>query len=409
MLGRVMSSQRILFLANAITLAHPTRMWKIACDMESRGYDVHFATSPTYKKYLLPENPRITCHTITSVLVQDFNDRLFHTKFIFTDEELATELHEDCELVAAIRPDYIIADMRPTAIVPAKLHNIPLYNLTQYHWSSHFDRRNILPPVKSVLTFGRTLSALFEPVISPLILRPMVKTANRFFQTHPVAKTANLPEFTSLSDFYQAGDYALFADLPDLYPDATLESHHHFIGPIIWHNSQTPWPEHWPHTFGEKPVAYVTMGSTGLYSAVPKVLDGLRSLGYQILLSSFGGDCGHLDLRDTWTAPFVPGNEALKRANLIVCNGGTGTTYHALSHGIPIVAVTQNMDQCLHATQLTKQSVGRMIYADQLSQETLTDAITHLQNSPQTRHNLDRMKTAIAGFDQTSTLARLLS
>ncbi|MCB1559283.1 MAG: hypothetical protein KDJ50_10210 [Alphaproteobacteria bacterium] len=387
-----MSCRKILILANSISLAHPTRMWKLACDLRDAGHHVEFATSEAFWKYLLPTRQDIKLHPISSITPEEFNRRLFKTQFLFTSQEMERDFLEDSRLIETIEPDIIIGDTRPTALIPARMCGIPYFNMTQYHWAHGLENKDILPPVQAVLLFGRTISSLTSPLITPFILKSMVDKANQFFCRHPLTKDARIPEFESLSEFYLAGDYTLFADLHALYPLAQLDQHQSFIAPLIWSNSETAWPDHWPHDFGGKPVAYVSMGSTGSYRTIPAVLEGLRMNGFQILLSGYGYNSYDLDLRDTYCAQFVPGDAAMKKADLVVCNGGTGTTYHAISHGLPILAVPQNMDQSLHSYQLEQAGVARMIYADQISTQAVSEAVCDLMNLPNTKQALDMLQ-----------------
>lgn len=400
--------RRILLFANALSLAHPTRMWKIAGDLHSLGHEVHFATASDYQKYLLPENKDIKLYDISAAPAKIFNQRLFKAQFIFTTEEMIRDVQEDTALIAKVQPDVIFSDLRPTALVPARINDIPFINVTQYHWNHGFEDKGLLPPILPVMTFGRTLAGFFEPLVTPLILKIMIKKANDFFCNHPLTEKAGLKKFETLSDFYLAGDHVFFADLPALYPDAQLPEHQHFIGPVIWHNTATPWPEGWPTVFGDKPVAYVTMGSTGAHTTVPAILGALRQAGYQILLSGYGSDTSALDTTDVWLAPFVPGDAVLKKASLIVCNGGTGTTYHALSHGVPIIAIAQNMDQVLHSDQLTQMGVARMIYADKVTSEKLAIEIEKLTKSAQTPRAMHDIQEKINGLDQKERLEKYL-
>lgn len=400
---------KLLFLANGISLAHPTRMWKLACELDDLGYSVEFATSKNYWNFLLPQKGNIPIHHISAISSTEFNRRLHQTQFLFTPEEMEIDLQEDTTLISETRPDFIIADSRPTALIPARLNGIPYINLSQYHWLHGLENRRILPPVKAVHQFGRSISTFMSPLVAPLIENSMLKIANGFFQSHPLAKQACIERFNTLSDFYLAGDQVLYADLKELYPNASPPQHHHFIGPVIWHNLETPWPEHWPEDFGKKPLAYVSMGSTGLHSTIPDILDGLRDAGFQIILSGFGYEGTNLDLRDTYTtAQFVPGEAAIRKADLVVCNGGTGTTYHAMSHKRPIIAIVQNMDQALHSFQLDKIGAARMIYADLVTPEKISSTATDLMESQQTKAILDQIGTQISALDQKKILADII-
>lgn len=400
---------KILVFANAVSLAHPTRMWMIACELADLGYSVHFATSSEYFRFLLPSRQDITIHSISSVPLQTFNERLFNAEFIFTEEELERDTKEDTALIELVKPDIIFSDLRLTAFIPARIRKIPYFTCSQYHWSGHIDSSGVVPPVKPVITFGRKISERIEPFLCPIITRSMIKKANRFFCDHPLARDAHIPPFKSLPEFYLAGDHVLFADLPFLYEGRPLAPHEHFIGPIIWTNPQTPWPENWPRDFAGQKMAYVTMGSTGTFYAIPAILDGLRNAGYKILMSGFGQNCASIDLTDTWVAPFVPSDDVLKIVQLVVCNGGSGTTYHAVSRGVPVISVPQNMDQALHSRELVQHGLARSLYPDQITASRVVEAIREIENDTAMGKRMDSFRARIDGFKRKEELSRLLS
>ncbi|MCB9965051.1 MAG: hypothetical protein H6855_03110 [Rhodospirillales bacterium] len=400
--------KRLLILANAVSGAHPARCWVLAQELVDLGYQVYFATSKGYEKYLSPDIKGIKHCSISCMSVDDFNRRLFNGQFIFSEDELVRNLQEDERLIDEIKPDIILSDMRYSALVAARVRGIPFFNINQYHWSKEYKYPILIPTFKLVALFGRTFSSLADPVVRPFILHNMLRQINRFFHSHPLVKEANLPKFKDLFDFYLCGDEVLFVDLPELYPDATVTSHQHFLGPLIWRGGQSGWPEGWPEDFGQKPVALVSMGGTGAHQIIPEILEGLRALNYQIMLSTVGQDYAHLDLRDVWAAPFVPFDKALQHADLLICNGGSATTYHALSYGIPIIALPLNYEQCLHDYQLQKAGVAKMIHSDVATSEAISQAILDLTAKTEQTKTLQTMKTAISTVDYKSTLSKVL-
>lgn len=402
------SPQKIFLFANGISMAHPTRMWKLACDLDFLGYQIHFATSENYFKYLLPKNTNITLHHISSISSKSFNDRLYRAKFIFKSDELIRDTKEDSELINKIRPDIIFADFRQTAYISARSHDIPFLNVNQCHWSRGFGKLGILPPIQPVHIFGRSISSLMEPIVAPFVLSSMLKEINSFFCENSIARKAQLHEFKDLSDFYLLGDEVLFADLEDLYPEIDLPQNHHFIGPIIWKNTHSPWPRDWPTDFKGKQVAYVSMGSTGTHTIIPDTLNALRSIGYQVLLSSSGHHYRDVDTSNVYIAPFVPIDKVIQKSNLVICNGGTGTTYHALSYGVPILSIPQNMDQSLHSVRLQKAGVSHMVFSDQVTVKRLVSEIEKLIQNKSTVENTNKFQSKINKIDQKALLKEIL-
>jgi hypothetical protein len=51
---------------------------------------------------------------------------------------------------------------------------------------------------------------------------------------------------------------------------------------------------------------------------------------------------------------YLPGNQAAARADLVVCNGGSPTTFQALSEGVPVLGIPGNLDQFLNMHYLER-------------------------------------------------------
>lgn len=64
-------------------------------------------------------------------------------------------------------------------------------------------------------------------------------------------------------------------------------SHHVFIGPVLWAPAITP-PPFWASVPDNRPLVYVTMGSSGQVNVLPRVLEGLAALQATVVVSTAG-------------------------------------------------------------------------------------------------------------------------
>jgi UDP:flavonoid glycosyltransferase YjiC (YdhE family) len=77
---------------------------------------------------------------------------------------------------------------------------------------------------------------------------------------------------------------------------------------------------------------------------------------------------GRIDIHNTpanaRVVDFLPGTEAAKRAALVICNGGSPTTYQALAEGTPVLGlVSNNMDQHLNMAAVRRAGAGEILRA----------------------------------------------
>lgn len=370
-----MNKKKILIIANAVSLAHPTRMWVLARMVDKALYEIHFATSAEYKKFLLPADSGIFLHHIECESVENFSKRLYNADFLPSKLEMDSSLRADMDLIDRVQPDCIIADFRYTIHIAARFKKVRLITLSHYYWSPDFKHPNVVPSFHMVDKIGRKACTWFSLLFSPVIQAQFLNKINTYIRNNPEAQSAQIPPFKSFYEYYVAGDYVAFADLPSMFPNRILSESKKFIGPILWSNPDIPWPDGWPEDFGSRPVAYVTLGSTGSHATVPMITKVLQDRGYQVLISSSLQSYVDIDLGDALVAPFVPADRAIRMAKLLVCNGGCGTTYHAIARGVPFVPVATNMDQCLNSINLEHRGLCKMIHADQITVNRLSESI----------------------------------
>lgn len=117
---------------------------------------------------------------------------------------------------------------------------------------------------------------------------------------------------------------------------------------------------------GSDPVVYVTVGSQAPHQPVGRevlrfMVDALSSLDVQLLVSTAGA-LGLAELgrgsSNVHVEAWVPQHEALSRSAVVVCHGGSGTTFGALAAGVPLVIVPLFADQPTNARLVEAAGAG---------------------------------------------------
>jgi UDP:flavonoid glycosyltransferase YjiC (YdhE family) len=95
---------------------------------------------------------------------------------------------------------------------------------------------------------------------------------------------------------------------------------------------------------------------------------------------------GKIDLADVPTNAFVadylPLDLAVQLARLVICNGGSLTTYQALAAGKPILGVCSNMDQLLNMNAIEHMGAGLSLRAGRVDPAQLKEAVQTLLDNP---------------------------
>ena len=98
--------KKILFFAEAVTLAHVARPAALAAALD-REYEVHFAHCPRYRPLL--GDLQFTEHSIYSIEPAKFMEALAAGKPLYDLETLQAYAAEDLELIDRVKPDIVSA------------------------------------------------------------------------------------------------------------------------------------------------------------------------------------------------------------------------------------------------------------------------------------------------------------
>jgi UDP:flavonoid glycosyltransferase YjiC (YdhE family) len=145
-----------------------------------------------------------------------------------------------------------------------------------------------------------------------------------------------------------------------LSPDATLP-----LAPLHYRAGDAPLPR----TPSDRPRVYATLGTIfnkGSGDLFERLVAGLGMLDAEVLLT-VGRD---LDPRDVGPAPehvrverFVPHDEAVGGADVVVHHGGSGSLMTALAHGLPSVLLPLGADQPHNARRARELGVAEALDA----------------------------------------------
>ena len=136
-----------------------------------------------------------------------------------------------------------------------------------------------------------------------------------------------------------------------------------------------PLPPWWNAVPDNKPVVYVTLGSSGLQRCLPVVLRALGEMDVTVLLSTAGRDLPAKIPPNVFSAAYLPGDRAAARAALVISNGGSSTGYQALAAGTPVLGIATNFDQFLAMTAIAKIGAGLRLRAGTLKEGLVRGAV----------------------------------
>jgi hypothetical protein len=169
-------------------------------------------------------------------------------------------------------------------------------------------------------------------------------------------------------------------------------------------------PPAWLEEMG-RPLAYVTLGT--IFNLPPlyrPLLDGLAALdGRAAALVTVGRT---LDVEELGPVPsrvrleqYVPQAQVLPSCDVVVNHGGSGTTFGALAHGVPMLLVPKGADQFDNAERCAQAGAAIVLPPPEVSAGAVRDALTRLLDEPEFRIGAERLAAEIAAMPSPAAAA----
>lgn len=391
---------KILFVAEAVTLAHVGRVIALARALDPQRYDVHVACADGYDFCF--EGCSFTRWPIRSIPSQQFLDALAEGKPVYDEATLESYVADDQALLAQVAPDLVVGDFRLSLSVSARLAKLPYVSLINAYWSPYTAPQYRVPNIPLTRFLPVPVADLLFRAARPIAFALHAQPLNKVRRRH------GLPALGSdLRRVYTDADYTLYADAAEMFPPVGMPVEHSYIGPVTW-SPPIPLPDWWEALPQDKPLVYVTLGSSGQGQLLPLVLEALADLPVTVLAAT----AGNVDLAsipaNARVERFLPGEAAARRAALVICNGGSPTCHQALSAGVPVLGIASNLDQFLNMDGILRAGAGTLLRADRLQVSQLRSAAGALLDDPASADAARAVARTFATYDPNARFQSLL-
>jgi UDP:flavonoid glycosyltransferase YjiC (YdhE family) len=364
----------ILLVAEAVTLAHFARISTLARALDSAAYDVVVASDP---RYLVLEEPfGYTFQPIRSISSAEFAQALTRGKPLYSIETLTGYVEDDLALLDRIKPDLVVGDFRLSLAVSAPLRKIPFATVVNAYWSPFADIIYPVPDLPMTRILGVNLAQNLFDIIRPVAFALHARPLNRLRQRFGLSSLG-----PDIRNAYTWADYTLYADIPEVVPTHNSPAHHRYLGPVLW-STHTPLPEWWDHLPRNKPLVFLTLGSSGQAELLPVTLAALSHLAITVVVATAGKITLTHAPANAYITDYLPVNIVTRCSKLVICNGGSLTTYQALAAGIPVIGLCSNMDQLLNMSAVQRLGAGIILRAAGVSTVDLLEAATAMLDKP---------------------------
>ena len=159
------------------------------------------------------------------------------------------------------------------------------------------------------------------------------------------------------------------------------------LRPVTFDNPRGERPPAWLDQLGPGPTAYVTLGTVANHTprVFETVLDAMAG-GPANVIVTVGPDREPADLGplapNVHVERYLPQSLVLPSCDLVVCHSGSGTTWSALSCGLPLLALPQEANQFWNADRVATLGVGEQIRPAEMTVRTVGKAVGRLLEEP---------------------------
>lgn len=406
-----MASRKILVMPEGSALSHTSRTLEMAKALRQMGHNVLFAGGGKYMNLAQEAG-----FPVSPIKATDLGKLLAYLKKgranLHSYQELKRLFEEDLGLFKKIKPELVLGDYRPSLGISCEAAELPLAAIVNAAWTNY-------SAVKAGVVEHSTISGIVRKTIGTQIgtkladyfgLPEWIKRIVLFIDSHPYRKLRRKMGLSPCRNFWEAleGDLNLLPDIPEYAPTNGLPPNFYYVGPIIWEPEMEP-PAWLNSLKPDRPTLYFTMGSTGNARLFQEAIRLFGNNGYQCLVTT-GGMAKIKNVPENFfVTDFAPGSKLMEKSDLVVCHGGNGTIYQAISQGIPIIGIPSIAVQELEMQRVVSLGIGIRLSELRFKPPHLASAVEEVLGHSRYRERAQEFKKTIANYGGAQEGARLIT
>ena len=140
------------------------------------------------------------------------------------------------------------------------------------------------------------------------------------------------------------------------------------------------------------------------------VIEAFGNTDYQIVVST--GEMVRQTESETppnfHVADYLPGIKIMEVCDLVICHGGNGTIYQAISKGVPVIGIPTMHDQEINMDRIVDLEMGIKLSKRRIDRQGLVEAVKKVLSDPKFLKNTRRFQKIMSKYDAPWTGARLI-
>jgi UDP:flavonoid glycosyltransferase YjiC (YdhE family) len=318
-------------------MGHVLRSLEIAKELRKQGNKVIFACEFSPMQIIEKEG-------FTRIKVKEYDKRRFRkvlSRLKFYRKNIEEMIGFDLIVYNKVKPDIVISDFRLSSQISAEIAKILNITLLNVYSTRYSGQKESLPPHLRRMLGGNMNSLL--TLIKRFLFWKRNKIFNKIRKRHGLRRKKDYLEQLE-------GDFTFICDLPELFRIKKLPKSHFCIGPLYYKEEKQLKNIKLDK---KKKTVYISLGSEK-DNLIYKIIENIDLNRYNVIVTGF-----KINKKGIFQLGFFPGLSIIKKSDIVICHGGNGTIYQALSLGKPIIAIPLNLDQNLNADAIESEKVGR--------------------------------------------------
>ena len=316
-------------------------------------------------------------------------------------EDTKQSVEEELELIDKVSPDCVLVDWRLSVSTSCELAGIPLATILNAAWTDYYAVRTRAMEHSGVTrVLGKRITTWLMPLVKSLVITLDIRPMNKLRREKGLKPRRNLWDI-------MRGDLNLLPDIPEYGPTKDLPPNYHYVGPLLWEPEMEA-PDWLESLNPEIPTVYFTMGSTGSARFFEQAVQIFRNSGYQCIMTT-GGMADLTDIPENFfVVDYAPGSKIMEKSDVVVCHGGNGTIYQAMSEGVPIIGIPTMHDQEFNLQRVEDLGIGIELSELRFKPSDLVDAVQMILKEKSYKENALRCQETLTKYHGPQKAAELI-
>jgi MGT family glycosyltransferase len=254
---------------------------------------------------------------------------------------------------------------------------------------------------------GVPTAALFHTAVAPFRAGPMLEMmAPTIPAITAMRAELGLSGVDGMADVHDACALSIVAMPKEFEPEMPLPANAVHVGPVLDGPELAASTDHVDVADGPEPLVVVSLSTSyqGQAPLLQRLLDACAELPVRVVATTGPAvDPASIEApANAQVVQFVPHDDLLPHASLVITHAGLGTVMTALSHGVPLLCVPMGRDQFFNAERVAQLGAGRVLAFD-ADTESIRSAVLGVLDDSGSRDGAKRMANVIASYAGATT------